>query len=574
MDPSLDTSLPQTLEDGARHTSPCMPPSTIPPALCKSESSERTVYPETLNDGAPHTSPCTTPSASPPPAPFRLPYIGIRKKDWLEKTLNHVFGRKPGDVDDAASIVQDDDDLNFHLYVARAGVTRRRTLSPSNQELLRCVGLDMFVMIRLLQFGFDISFYPFLVTSIFLIPFYVTSNCSNEDCGAYGYYAATTANLEKNSNIFWATSILAVLYYLWFLYRLHIEWEIFIIPRLDFLKRGGSDEDHPELLNQYQKTALIEYIPETHRCDEMLSGFFDELFPGQVQRAEVLVRTETLSELIAKRQTLIEKYENIVAQNEYLRLKYKRAIKCGRRAAKPKEPTMKVGAWGKRKLVEALPYLRSEIKKQDALVEVEHLRIVRAKATQGCGRVSKSANRPSFFSKFLGGIKDFVQGADDSFICSTGFVEFKSLAAKQSATALKSYMTGRIEFMQVEAATDAKNIIWPNVTAKAKNIQIKTRITHTFFFIMLAPYVMLILEFAKLINSNTLPESWLFRDTFAEEFATNRVPFYIVVILMELIMFVVRVCVRTVANRFTKIKVGYYPHRSIHSAILVSTPCV
>jgi len=44
---------------------------------------------------------------------------------------------------------------NRHLRSTQ--VTRKRPLSLSDQELLRCIGLDTFVMIRFLRFGFDVS---------------------------------------------------------------------------------------------------------------------------------------------------------------------------------------------------------------------------------------------------------------------------------------------------------------------------------------------------------------------------------------------------------------------------------
>jgi len=80
------------------------------------------------------------------------------------------------------SAPQHDDDVysNRHL---KTTMTETRPLSQSDLELLRCIGLDTFVMIRFLRFCFDVTFYPFLLASMVLIPTYYTNNHNGIEFG-------------------------------------------------------------------------------------------------------------------------------------------------------------------------------------------------------------------------------------------------------------------------------------------------------------------------------------------------------------------------------------------------------
>lgn len=72
------------------------------------------------------------------------------------------------------STVQEYKAKNQYLKIVSDKVTR--PLSVADQELLRCVGLDAYVMLRFLRFGFDVTFYPFLVACVMLIPTYYTND--------------------------------------------------------------------------------------------------------------------------------------------------------------------------------------------------------------------------------------------------------------------------------------------------------------------------------------------------------------------------------------------------------------
>jgi hypothetical protein len=69
--------------------------------------------------------------------------------------------------------VNEDLQINRHL---KTKATEQRPLVQSDAELLRCIGLDTFVMIRFLRFCFDVTFYPFLLSLLLLVPTYYNNN--------------------------------------------------------------------------------------------------------------------------------------------------------------------------------------------------------------------------------------------------------------------------------------------------------------------------------------------------------------------------------------------------------------
>ena len=160
----------------------------------------------------------------------------------------------------------------------------RRPLSMEQQEMLRCIGLDAFMTLRFLEFGFDVSFWPFLFSLITLVPTFVTG-----DNDQVGYYRSTALNLPLESERHWAVVVFGIFHFIYILRRIWIEWEIFLPLRYDFLENGDFDKSKHQ--DQYRHTCLVEYVPRSHKHDQDVFKFFDAIFPGQVKRAEVLLNT-------------------------------------------------------------------------------------------------------------------------------------------------------------------------------------------------------------------------------------------------------------------------------------------
>lgn len=218
-------------------------------------------------------------------------------------------------IEDDMSDSDFDENKATSAYVA-SKVSRRR-LSEEDQELLRCVGLDSFVTLRFLQFGFDVAFWPMVLSLFSLIPLYKTGE---ETC--VGFFTTTVINVENGSWRFWFVMMFGYVQMLYILRRLWIEWEVFLPLRYEFLENGDFEKE--KYKEQYGKTCLIEYIPRLQKTDQTLYDFFDAIFPGEVQRAEVLLNTEYLTGLIKSRNHHVVSYEEIYAGKVHRRAAFLR----------------------------------------------------------------------------------------------------------------------------------------------------------------------------------------------------------------------------------------------------------
>ena len=198
----------------------------------------------------------------------------------------------------------------------------RRPLTTEQQEVLRCIGLDAFMTLRFLRFGFDVSIWSFLLSLVSIIPIYRAQRGQVE-----GFYSITAKTLDDETGLFWVIMFFAFIQYLYILRRLWIEWELFLPLRYDFLEHGDFRKE--KYRKQYQATCLVEYVPKSQKRSAQLLAFFDAMFPGQVRRAEVLLNTEYLRSLIRRRLDHIIKYEDIYAKKVHRWAVYMRKI--GRR---------------------------------------------------------------------------------------------------------------------------------------------------------------------------------------------------------------------------------------------------
>lgn len=219
----------------------------------------------------------------------------------------------------------------------------RRPLTLEDQELLRIVGLDAFMILRFLRFATDVFFWPFLLASVTLLPLYLTA-----DNGAIGFFETTAIAIISSPGKYWMVVIFEYVHFCYILRRLWIEWELFLPLRYDFLEHGDFEKE--KYKDQYRMTCIVEYVPPSHRHDKNLFHFFDTLFPGQVKRAEVLLNTEHLRQLIRARLLHIMAYENIFAKMVHARAVYLRELEiyeqhptlkrcCRGVVTKPKVPT-------------------------------------------------------------------------------------------------------------------------------------------------------------------------------------------------------------------------------------------
>ena len=204
------------------------------------------------------------------------------------------------------------------------------SLTEPEQELLRCVGLDIYLLLRFARLGFDATYYPFLVSCVTILPVYYAAAPDSTT----RFLSLTINDMENGSRLIWVVVVFSVAFFFYVLRRLWIEWEIFIQLRHNFLAHGARHfRDIDRKQQKYQKTCIVECIPYSHRTDVALFNEFNALFPGQIEQAEMLLETSKLEELVDKRKKLIKRHENIDSLYRY---------KCWKnRDKKPDEPKVR-----------------------------------------------------------------------------------------------------------------------------------------------------------------------------------------------------------------------------------------
>ena len=358
------------------------------------------------------------------------------------------------------------------------------SLSPTDRELLRCIGLDTFCMFRILRMGFIMSLVSSIAGIIVLFPTFANANfdgmgtATGGGVPTVGYYEYTYNKLRNKSDLFWVVLFYALAFYAFILRLLWEEWKFFINLRFEFLSARSIWSEMNELsIVQYRNSCLVDYVPREYRSNVKLFEYFDAIFPGQVKRAEILVNAQNLSELIDRRKAYVKKYENTFARHVYVKRQYERRMKemehkrlnssilCFFLNCLPKDPKrpteplapidnegrlrkgrLRLLQYGNKVVVKALPYYLQQIRELNKRCNDEADRLIEARKRMfemeldRQDRVSiirfpnlsqnvVSSAISNFFK--IPSSKDDDQRSSRTF-ANTAFVEFKTLTAKES----------------------------------------------------------------------------------------------------------------------------------------------
>ncbi len=96
-------------------------------------------------------------------------------------------------------------------------------LTASEQEFLRRAGLETYLLVRLARFGFDVTFYPFFVAVVTILPIY--ESCRSENPSVNGYLALTINIVPSGDRRIIGVVVFAAMLYLYIMRRLWYEWE-------------------------------------------------------------------------------------------------------------------------------------------------------------------------------------------------------------------------------------------------------------------------------------------------------------------------------------------------------------
>ncbi|KAL7445542.1 hypothetical protein ACHAXH_007831 [Discostella pseudostelligera] len=362
-----------------------------------------------------------------------------------------------------------------------------KELEEGEKELLRCAGLDTYLLVRSARFGFDVTFYPFLISCVAILPVYKYHDAA--DAGASNaYFNLTIESVPNGSKTMIWIVVFTILLYIYILRRLWIEWEVFITLRHDFLANGDTSfYKRPTYLRKYRNSCLVECIPKSHRSDTNLKDVFESLFPGQIEHAEMLINTSKLEDIVNKRQTLVDKHDRIDARyrfEQWQHVTYHReglqVCWCSSKVHELKVPKVRIGGRCSGKTCNAIEYYDTEITKLDQLASEEYDRIVETRLKWRYSSVLANESEdirhscqfgahrlyslfvPSDAHKFFGEVPN-------NFFHGTGIVTFKSIASKQSA--VQCNLSGQPYWMITDDAPDPRDVFWKNVGADRLTIE-------------------------------------------------------------------------------------------------------
>jgi len=370
-------------------------------------------------------------------------------------------------------------------------------LTASEQEFLRRAGLETYLLVRLARFGFDVTFYPFFVAVVTILPIY--ESCRSENPSVNGYLALTINIVPSGDRRIIGVVVFTAMLYLYIMRRLWYEWEVFIQLRHSFLANGDTSfYTSPTYLRTYRNTCMVECVPKTHRSDQNLTDVFESLFPGQIEHAEMLVDTSKLEGILKQRQKLIEKYDSLSARYLYQCWRYNTwkkdgklvATSCNGRLSEPVEPKVRIGGLFSGKKEDAFAHYSKKIKEIDEMADKEYVNIVKARTkwrNTSILRLSSLAvpeeeddrsmvhNLYSLFAPSSG-------GQEQTHVFSgTGIIEFKSIAAKQSA--VQCNLSGQPDWMVVSDAPDPRDLFWSNIGGDRHTIETRRVLVNSVLFV-------------------------------------------------------------------------------------------
>eukprot|EP01062_Namystynia_karyoxenos_P068860 TRINITY_DN6396_c0_g1_i1.p1 TRINITY_DN6396_c0_g1~~TRINITY_DN6396_c0_g1_i1.p1 ORF type:complete len:796 (+),score=264.54 TRINITY_DN6396_c0_g1_i1:87-2390(+) len=164
----------------------------------------------------------------------------------------------------------------------------KRCLLARDEEVLRSVGLDAFVLLYFVRTALKIFLVLTLVAGVTLLPVY---GHGANDFGDVDMF--TLANLENESKKLWAPCILTWVVSLIVYYFLYHAYSTVTGPHVRstcmYHRYVGGPERH---------TIMVFDIPAAYRTDAKVKAFFEQFYPGEVRCATVAVKCDKLREAV------------------------------------------------------------------------------------------------------------------------------------------------------------------------------------------------------------------------------------------------------------------------------------
>lgn len=150
-------------------------------------------------------------------------------------------------------------------------------MSVSENELLRMIGLDGYMLLRYVKVCFKAAFFSAFFGVTIMLPIYSMSDGEFRHDRVWNRYTlANLRSLESKHQTLWIPVAFAYLFTTYFCVLMYGEYKNFMEKRIEYLAKGDPTT-HP----QTYYTLMVERVPRQLRSNPALFDFFDTLFPGE-----------------------------------------------------------------------------------------------------------------------------------------------------------------------------------------------------------------------------------------------------------------------------------------------------
>jgi hypothetical protein len=178
-------------------------------------------------------------------------------------------------------------------------------LGVSWKKVRRTAGLDGYFFLRFIRMNVRICAVTMVWFFLILVPLYGTGNEEN----VTGWYKYSAKNVPKHGG--WKMWIACVFMYLFsgfIVFVIKQEYRHFLEVRQDFLARGSAHVNP-----QHHYSIQIENIPYELRSERALQEYFENLFPGKVHSASVVLKVPDVEAASAKCERSCQRLEKAIA---------------------------------------------------------------------------------------------------------------------------------------------------------------------------------------------------------------------------------------------------------------------
>lgn len=165
-------------------------------------------------------------------------------------------------------------------------------------------GLDGYFFLRYIRMNLRICAVTALWAFLILVPTYATG----ESTGQQGWYHLSVDNVVSDSWRMWVPAIFAYLFTGFVFFVMKQEYRHFLELRMDFLARGTS-----YISPQHHYSLMVENIPHELRSERALYDYFDQLFPGKVHSACMVMNLPDLEVVNARCMRVCRRLEKSIA---------------------------------------------------------------------------------------------------------------------------------------------------------------------------------------------------------------------------------------------------------------------